>query len=167
MKNAKERRKKKHVSKREDRERDATIERESEERRRKEIRRSQNSIGAIPPDEINREVRGSAGGKGEVDPPQEKETPKPQTQENILAGIKKQARTDITTLEDKQALPRSIIECLAKWVVCHDVQAESKNKRSNVVWDTLGSMKKHQDVWKARKMCVGTPRAAADVGGGS
>ena len=50
---------------------------------------------------------------------------------------------------------------------CHDVQAESKNKRSNVVWDTLGSMKKHQDVWKARKMCVGPPRAAADVGGGA
>jgi hypothetical protein len=151
--------------KRRNQERDVTIKRESEERRRKEIRRSQNSIGAIPPDEIKREVRGSAGGEGEVDPPQEKETPKPQTQENILASIKKQARTDITTLEDKQALPRSIIECLAKWVVCHDVQAESKNKRSNVVWDTLGSMKKHQDVWKAREMCVGTPRAAADVGG--
>ena len=94
------------LERRRNRERDAAIERESEERRRKEIRRSQNSIGAIPPDEIKREVRGSAGGKGEVDPSQEKEIPKPQTQENILAGIKKQARTDITTLEDKQALPR-------------------------------------------------------------
>jgi hypothetical protein len=62
-------------------------------------------------------------------------------------------------------LPRLIIECLAKWVVCHDVQTERKNKRSNIVWDTLGLMKPHQDVWKERKVCGGSPSTAADVGG--
>jgi hypothetical protein len=58
LKNAREEKKnKKALKKRRNQERDATIERESEERRRKEIRRSQNSIGSIPPDEIKSEVR--------------------------------------------------------------------------------------------------------------
>ena len=166
LKNAREEKKnKKALKKRRNQERDATIERESEERRRKEIRRSQNSIGPIPPDEIKSEVRGSVGDKGEVDQVREQETRKPQTQENILANIKKHTETEISTGGGHKVLPRLIIECLAKWVVCHDVQTERKNKRSNVVWDTLGLMKTHQDVWKERKVCGGSPSTAADVGG--
>jgi hypothetical protein len=112
-------------------------------------------------------VRGSAEDKGEVEQPQEKQTPRPKTQGEILADIKKNTRTDITTREDKQALPRSIVECLAKWVVCHDKRSDNKDKRSNVVWDTTDAMKTNQDIWKERQMCVGPPCVAADVGGGA
>jgi hypothetical protein len=42
---------------------------------------------------------------------------------------------------------------------------KGKNKRSNIIWDTMGLMKSHQDVWKERKVCRGPPSTAADVGG--
>ena len=145
--------------------RQAAIEKESEDRRRKEIRKSPSSIAANPPDEFKSEMRGSAGGEGEVDQPQNQSTRKPKTQGEILSNIKKKTKTEISIKKPATALPRLIIECLAKWVVCHDAQTDNKDKLSNVVWDTSGLLGAYQDVWKTRKLCAGPPRAAADVGG--
>jgi hypothetical protein len=52
----------------------------------------------------------------------------PQTSNTRKYPCRQHTRTEISTLGGTQALPRLTIECLAKWVACHDVQTERKKQ---------------------------------------
>ena len=79
-------------------EKETTIERESEECQRKEIRKTQRSIGANLPDETISELWGSTASKGEFKQAQEKGTQEPEVQENSLADVKKTEKAETTSL---------------------------------------------------------------------
>ena len=124
-------------------EKEATIMRDTEEHRSKSVRRSNTaSLSAHFTREMN-EIAVADEQTGE----RARDT-HTQAQNREVGGI----YTISTELYNRGRLilPKTVAECLAKWVICQDVQENQENHKVGVVWDRQGLMSKYQDIWKRR-----------------